>query len=40
MDIPDTYNPETEELSKDVQPEKVLDSMERHQKESKNNRNE
>ena len=40
MDIPDAYNPEIEELSKDVQPERVLDTMERHQKESKDNRNE
>lgn len=37
MDIPDAYNPEIEELSKDVQPEKVLDTMEKHQKESEKN---
>jgi uncharacterized membrane protein len=34
MDIEEAYNPEIEELSKDVQPEKVLDTMEKHQKRS------
>src|SRR3954452_15034245 len=36
MDIEDAYNPEIEELSKDVHPEKVLDTMEKHQKISEN----
>lgn len=34
MDIPDAYNPEIDELAKDVHPEKVLDTMEKHEKES------
>src|SRR5438270_138317 len=34
MDIEDAYNPEIEELSRDVHPEKVLDTMEKHQKRS------
>src|SRR4051794_39592023 len=33
MDIQEAYNPEIEELSKDVKPEKVLDTMERHKRE-------
>jgi uncharacterized membrane protein len=36
MDLPEAYNPEIEELSKDVQPEKVMDTMEKHKQESKN----
>jgi uncharacterized membrane protein len=32
MEIQEAYDPEIEELSKDVQPEKVLDTMEKHQK--------
>ena len=30
LDIQEAYNPEIDELSKDVHPEKVLDTMERH----------
>src|SRR5215218_4319764 len=30
MDIQDAYHPEIDELAKDVHPEKVLDSMEKH----------
>ena len=37
MDIEDAYNPEIDELSKDVQPEKVLDTMEKHKQESEGN---
>ncbi|MCW3091576.1 MAG: rane protein [Ferruginibacter sp.] len=33
MDIREAYHPELEELSKDVQPEKVLDTMEKHKSE-------
>jgi len=36
MDIEDAYNPEIDELARDVQPEKVLDTMEKHQKRSEN----
>jgi uncharacterized membrane protein len=35
MDIKEAYHPEIEELSKDVQPEKVLDTMEKLEKRSK-----
>ena len=40
MDIEEAYNPEIDELSKDVQPEKVLDTMEKHRKRSENSMNE
>jgi len=40
MDIEDAYNPEIEELSKDVHPEKVLDTMEQHKKKSERRVNE
>ena len=33
MDLPEAYDPEIDELSKDVKPEKVLDTMDRHQQE-------
>jgi uncharacterized membrane protein len=39
MNIEDAYNPEIDELAKDVQPEKVLDTMEKHQKESEDSLN-
>lgn len=34
MDIEEAYHPEIDELSKDVQPEKVLDTMEKYKTES------
>jgi len=34
MDIKEAYHPELDELSQDVHPEKVLDTMEMHRKES------
>jgi uncharacterized membrane protein len=34
MDIADAYHPEIDELAKDVHPEKVMDTMERHKKQS------
>jgi len=37
MDIQDAYDPEIDELATDVHPEKVLDTMEKRQKESENN---
>src|SRR5437764_8314431 len=40
MDIEDAYNPEIEELSRDVHPEKVLDTMEKHKKRSESSVNE
>jgi hypothetical protein len=33
LDIPEALDPELQELSKDVHPEKVLDTMEQHQQE-------
>src|SRR5947208_16971551 len=35
MDIEDAHHPEMEELSKDVHPEKVMDTMEKHLDEYK-----
>lgn len=40
MDIEDAYNPEIDELAKDVHPEKVLDTMEKHKKRSESSVNE
>ena len=40
MDIEDAYNPEIDELAKDVHPEKVLDTMEKHKKKSESSVNE
>lgn len=37
MDIPDAYDAEIDELAKDVHPEMVLDTMEKHQKKSEEN---
>lgn len=37
MDIQEAANPEIDELAKDVQPEKVLDTMEYHQEKFKQN---
>ena len=37
MDIQEAYDPEIDELSRDVQPEKVLDTMEHHKRESEKN---
>jgi hypothetical protein len=34
MDIAEAYNPEIDELAKDVQPEKVMDTMERFKEAS------
>jgi hypothetical protein len=34
MDIAEAYHPEIDELAKDVQPEKVMDTMERHKEAS------
>jgi hypothetical protein len=34
MDIADAYHPEIDELAKDVHPEKVMDTMEQHKKQS------
>ena len=34
MEIEDAYHPEIDELAKDVRPEKVMDTMERHKKVS------
>jgi uncharacterized membrane protein len=33
MDIPEAHDPELQELEKDVHPEKVLDTMEKHQQD-------
>jgi uncharacterized membrane protein len=35
MDIPQAQDPELQELGRDVQPEKVLDTMEQHQQQNK-----
>src|SRR5919112_580785 len=35
MDIQEAYHPEIEELSKDVRPEKVMDTMEQYEKSNK-----
>lgn len=35
MNLEEAYNPEIEELSKDVHPEQVLDTMEKHTQENK-----
>ena len=34
LDIEEAYHPEIDELSKDVQPEKVMDTMEKHKRDS------